>query len=168
MERPTSEGQRLQRLYDLAPIGSADRYVVLEAMLDWTIFDQGGSQTQQLLEQMQAEFGVDGVTAAVSCALRCCEHAKSTVEIDIARCNGFTATEMALRHESFDVASDAIRATSGLAAKGSSNEARLRVRTLRDGVAAAKRAQVAIPENEPQNSKRVCRRLKLASISVCT
>ncbi len=117
---------------------------------------------------MQAEFGVDGVTAAVSCALRCCEHAKSTVEIDRAVQWGLRATEMALRHESFDVASDAIRATSGLAAKVSSTKrgfayARYVMGWLRPNVPKSPSRKM-----KPQNSKRVCRRLKLASISVCT
>ncbi len=118
----------------------------MEAMLDLQVLEQGSSEAMRGVTALSDQFSEPAFRIAVTAALRLSEIAKTGAEADRVVQWCLRAAELALRQEDFESASEAAKAAATVAARATSNELRLRVRQYRDGIAAAKRAQVPIPE----------------------
>jgi hypothetical protein len=138
---------RLHRMYDTAAEHSADRYVLLEALLDELILNQKLPEAWQTRQLILDSFPVTDFAVASAAALRVMQAAASLTQGERAVDWSLRAADQGIREEAFDEVNELLRETSPIAAKASSKELALRVRAVKDACTTAKRMRIELPKD---------------------
>ena len=138
--------RRLQQLNESTVAGSADRYVVLEAMLVTYILGNQFGEALLAVDSIAEQFGIERSKPATASAVRAAERAASLTEAERATEWALRAVEMAIREQQFDSAQRAVKAAGDVVVKSGSNDLKLRVRQVRDVITSVSRAKVGVPD----------------------